>query len=184
MKLTKLQQYILLASGGLIAFLFCYYQFLWSPMHASILQNQKILAQKQAQLSQAKLLMTQFASFKAKQRLIERRLEWFKQHLPTSVTRQQLFDTVNNLCGQSGVVLNNLNFSVNIPEITSPSYQWKSVQLQFNGDFNQLLSFIYSTIRSQLFLTLSGLQISTQTDPNNATITLTAQIYLNAAEFK
>ena len=80
--------------------------------------------------------------------------------------------------------MNNLNFSVNIPEITSPSYQWKSVQLQFNGDFNQLLSFIYSTIRSQLFLTLSGLQISTQTDPNNATITLTAQIYLNAAEFK
>ena len=64
MKITPLQQYVVLGLMVLAGIGFSYYQFLLKPLNAQIATLRSTLEQKQKDLEEAKKIVTQYVGFK------------------------------------------------------------------------------------------------------------------------
>src|SRR5271154_5772671 len=111
MKITPLQQFIIL---GVIAFLgltALFYQLVLKPINKEIVTLQDTLDQKKKELDGAKKMVAKYVEFKKRADSVQRELEWIQNRIPKSIEKPKLAEAVNFLQDRSGVYLTSFQFS-------------------------------------------------------------------------
>lgn len=140
MKLTPMQQYMVL---GLCAFLgigFLYYQFLLKPVNKQIVALQVKLDQEKKDLESAKQIVAKYSEFKKSADSVQRELEWIENRIPKTIDRSKFLEAINFVQTRSGVVLTSFQFG-NSPK-SKESYTEVPATLKFSTDYQGLLSFL------------------------------------------
>jgi Tfp pilus assembly protein PilO len=188
MKITLVQQYIIL---GIFAFLglgFLYYEFLLKPVNSKIVDLQQTLDSKKKDLEEAKKTVAQYAEFKKKADAVQRELEWDQSRIPDSIDKAQFLQTIGLIQSRSGVFLTNFqiqNNGVGVKKGTNgASYSTFPTVIQFQSNYQGLIDFLYQLSISPLFLIPDRLVVTPYVDPQKLDLTLTAQLSVEGVEEK
>src|SRR3970282_2723470 len=122
MKITPLQQYLIL---GVIAFLgigFLFYQFMLKPINAQIRTLQDTRDQKKKDLEEAKRIDAKYVEFKKRADSIQRELEWIQNRIPKAIDRTKLLETASFLQNRSGVLFTSFQFLTGASQSMDRSY--------------------------------------------------------------
>ena len=183
MKLTVIQQGIILGAIGFIGIVFLYYQFAIKPINTEIVSLQSTLDQKKKDLEEAKKIVAKYVEFKKRQDSVQRELEWIQNRIPKSIDKPKLIEAINFLQNRSGVYLTNLQF---LGQTTSKDGTYVEVPttIVFSSDYKGLLDFLYQVSVSNLFMTVRDLSIKNNFDAAHPTVTLSAQMTLSGIQAK
>ena len=181
MKITPLQQYMILGFIGFIAISFLFYQFALKPINREIASLESERDQKQKDLDEAKKIVAKYVEFKKRADSIQRELEWIQNRIPKTVEKDKLVEAVSLLQNLSGVYLT--SFQVQVAS-AKDSYTEIPVNLKFNSSFKGLLNFLKEITLSNLTLTVHDLAVTPITDPVHPEVTLTAQMVLSGIQAK
>ena len=183
MKITPLQQYIILGMVAFLGIVFLYYQFLLKPINARIVTLQSTLDQKKKDLENAKKIAEKFVEFKKRADSVQRELEWIQNRIPKTIDKSKLLEAINFAQDRSGVILTSFQFA-SAPSNTDICTEIPAI-IKFNTDFKGLLNFLYQIGKSDLFMTIRDLSISSLAfNPNNPKITLSAQMTVSGIQAK
>lgn len=181
MKITPLQQAIVL---GVIAFLgltALFYQLILKPINKEIVTLQDTLDQKKKELDEAKKMVAKYVEFKKRADSVQRELEWIQNRIPKTIERPKLAEAVNFLQDRSGVYITSFQFS---NAAVKDAYVEVPVSLKFNSDFKGLLDFLYQVSISNLFMTVHDLTVNSVVDPTHPNVTLSAQMTVSGIQAK
>jgi Tfp pilus assembly protein PilO len=183
MKITPLQQYIILGSLFFCGLVFLYYQFLLKPVNSQISTLRTTLDEKKKDLEEAKKVVAKYVEFKKREDSIERELEWIQNRIPKTVEKSKLLEAVSFLQNRSGVVLTSLTVN---PPTSKDAYAEIPVNVQIHSDFKGLISFLYQISTSSLFMTARGLNVTPYipTNGDNQNLSLSAQIIVSGVQAK
>ena len=183
MKITTLQQYLIL---GLVAFLgieFLYYQFLLKPINNKIVALQSTLDQKKKDLEEAKRIAEKFVEFNKRADSVQRELEWIQNRIPKAIDKTKLLEEINFVQERSGVIFTSFQFA-QTPTDTDICTEIPA-NIKFNSDFKGLLSFLFQVSKSNLLMAVHDLTVtSLPFNSANPKITLTAQLTLSGIQAK
>jgi Tfp pilus assembly protein PilO len=184
MKITPLQQAIILVGLFVLAIIFVYYQFALKPLNTKIAGLQVTLDEKKKDLEEAKKIVAKYAEFKKREDSIQRELEWYQNRIPKTLERTKLLEAVNFLQSRSGVVLT--SFTINPAAAAKDTYTEVPVNVRFNSDFNGLIKFLYQISTSSLFMTARDLTVTpfNPAPTDNPNFSLTAQIVVSGIQAK
>jgi Tfp pilus assembly protein PilO len=182
MKITPLQQGIILGSLLLVGILFFYYQFLLKPINNKIGVLQTTLDEKKKDLEEAKKIVAKYAEFKKRADSIQRELEWIQNRIPKAIDKTKLVEAINLLQNRSGVVLT--SFTLAAAPAVKDTYAEVPVNLKFNSDFKGLVNFLYQVSASSLFMTARDLIITPFTSVDYPNFTISTSIVVSGVQSK
>jgi Tfp pilus assembly protein PilO len=183
MKITPMQQYIFLGVALFLGIVFLYYQFLLKPINTKIVTLQATLDQKKKDLEEAKRIAEKFVEFKKRADSVQRELEWIQNRIPKTIEKAKLLEEINYVQGRSGVILTNFTFAA--APISTDICTEIPTSITFKSDFKGLINFLFQVSKSDLFMTVHDIAItSAPLDPNNPKITLNAQMTLSGIQAK
>jgi Tfp pilus assembly protein PilO len=187
MKITPMQQIIILSLFGFAVLGFLYYYFALKPINKDIVALQATLDDKKKELEEAKKIVARYVEFKKRADSIQRELEWIQNRIPKVIEKPKLVEAVNFLQNRSGVLLTSFSFATLASTTNaSGSYTEIPVNIKFNSDFKGLLDFLYQVSLSNLFMTVHDLAIVPiqPKDPAHLNVTLTASMVLSGIQAK
>jgi Tfp pilus assembly protein PilO len=182
MKITPLQQYLIL---GVLAFLglsYLYYQFLLKPLNNSIVAKREELRQQKEELENARKIAEKYEEFKKRADTVQRELEWLQSRIPKTIDQPKLVEALNLIQNRSGVVYTSFQFQPAVT--TNPAYAEVPVRLQITTNYKGLLNFLYQIGISNLFMTVRDLGITPATDAQHLDFTLSAQMTVSGIQAK
>jgi Tfp pilus assembly protein PilO len=186
MKMTKIQQYMILAVVVILSLIFAYYEFVLKPLNADIAFLQSDLKDKQAKLDAAKQMLAKYDEFKKKSAAILRELEWAQGRMPIQLDKSKFIEGVSTLQARTGVSLTNFKFQT-VP-ISKDSYSEVPVDIKFNANFDQLINFLYQVSFSKNLMIVHDLKVlpfvDTSATTSNSKQTLSAQMTLSGIQGK
>lgn len=157
MKMTPLQQYLVIGALALGAILFGYYQYLWKPVTTEIATLKATRDQKKKDLEEAKRIVAKYAEFKKQAATVQRELEWFEGRIPKKLELPQFVEALNLLQQRSRVAFTQMNFAA--PK-ASDRYVELPVDVRFVTDYQGLLTFLYRMSLAEIYMVGKGLSIS------------------------
>jgi Tfp pilus assembly protein PilO len=183
MKITPLQQYIILGIFSLLGIVFLYYQFLLKPVNNKISVLQTTLDGKKKDLEEAKMIVAKYVEFKKREDSIQRELEWIQNRIPKTIERTKLIEAISFLENRSGVVLT--SFAIN-PPVAKDTYTEIPINIQLHSDFKGLINFLFQICTSNLLMTARGLNVVpyVPTNTDNPNLSLSAQIVVSGVQAK
>jgi Tfp pilus assembly protein PilO len=181
MKLTPLQQYIILGVVAFLGLTFLYYQFLLKPVNAQITSLQDTLKQKKDKLEEAKKKVANYVEFKKQADSIQRELEWYQNRIPKTVDKEKLLEAISFAQSRSGVVLTNFQFQT---LKTSKDYSELPANIRFSSNFSGLIDFLYQTSTSNLLMTVKNLSITPLSTRDHPDFTIQAQLIVSGIQAK
>ncbi len=183
MKITPLQQYIILGIFAFFGLAFLYYQFLLKPINNKISVLQTKLDGEKKDLEEAKMIVAKYVEFKKREDSIQRELEWIQNRIPKSIERTKLIEAISFLQSRSNVMLT--SFTINPPS-SKDSYTEIPINIQFHSDFKGLINFLYQISTSNLLMTAHGLKVTpyTPTTSDDPTLSLSTQIIVSGVQAK
>jgi Tfp pilus assembly protein PilO len=183
MKITPLQQYIVLGIFSFLGVAFLYYQFLLKPLNNKISILQTTLDAKKKDLEEAKMIVAKYVEFKKREDSIQRELEWIQNRIPKTIERTKLIEAISFLESRSGVVLT--SFTINPPS-SKDTYSEIPVNIQLHSDFKGLTNFLYQISISNLLMTAEGLKVTSYipTSTDDPHLSLAAQIIVSGVQAK
>lgn len=181
MKITPLQQYIILGVGAFLGIMFLYYQFLLKPINAKIDTLQQTLSDKKSELEKAKNVVAKYVEFKKKSDSTQRELEWYQNRIPKTVEKTKLLEAINFLQSRSGVVLTSFTFGT--PQSLA-DYSELPANVRFNSDYKSLINFLYQASVSNIFMIVHDLSITPNIDLSHHNFTLQAQMVVSGIQAK
>ncbi|SRR5579871_2184061 len=182
MKLTPLQQYMILGVVAFLGIAFLYYQFLLKPVNAQIESLQATLKQKKDKLEEAKKKVANYVEFKKQADSIQRELEWYQNRIPKTVERTKLLEAVSLAQGRSGVILTSFIFP-QTPQV-SKDYSELPASVRFNSDFTGLINFLYQTNESNLVMTVRDLVVTPITVADHPNFSIQTQLTISGIQAK
>jgi Tfp pilus assembly protein PilO len=183
MKITPLQQYIILGVFAFLGVSFLYYQLLLKPENAKIVSLQSTLSDKKKELDEAKRIVSKYVEFKKRSDSIQRELEWIQNRIPRTITKPQLLEAISLVQDRSGVILT--SFALSNGPVQSDLYTEIPAVIRFNASYEQLINFLYQVSASNLLMTVHDMTITAL--PNigpNWIRTLSAQMTLSGIQAK
>ncbi len=183
MKITPLQQYIILGIFAFLGVVFLYYQFLLKPVNNKISNLRTTLDGKKKDLEEAKMIVAKYVEFKKREDSIQRELEWIQNRIPKTLERTKLVEAISFLESRSGVMLT--SFTINSPS-SKDTYTEIPINIQLHSDFKGLISFLYQLSVSNLLMTARGLKVTPYmpTNTDNPNLSLAAQIVVSGVQAK
>ncbi len=186
MKISKIQQYMIMAAVTVLILVFGYYQFILKPLNIEIAALQSDLADKQKKLDDAKQMLTKYDEFKKRSAAVLRELEWAQSRMPIQLDRSKFIESTSALQTRSGISLTSFNFqSAPIPK---DSYVEIPADIKFNASFDQLIKFLYEVSVSKSLMIVHDLKVIPFFDRTGAVLnssqTLTAQMVLSGIQGK
>jgi len=181
MKITPIQQYMILGFLGFALISFLFYQFALKPINKEIATLSSTRDQKKKELEDAKKMVAKYPEFKKRADSIQRELEWIQNRIPKTIDKSRLIEAVSFLQNRSGVYLTSFHA---IKESSKDSFVEIPVNIRFNSDFKGLLNFLKEVSVSSLFVTVRDLSITPITDSDHKDVTLTAQMVLSGIQAK
>lgn len=181
MKITPLQQYLILGVLVFVGMVFLFYQFLIKPINVKIDALQTTLAEKQKELDDAKKIVAKYVEFKKEADSIQRELEWYQNRIPKSIEKTKILEAVGLAQNRSGVVLTSVQLQA--PK-SSAAYGELPVAIRFNSNFDGLINFLYQTSISNLFMTVENLVVTPGAAADHPSFTLQAQMIVSGIEAK
>jgi len=181
MKITPLQQYMILGALGFLVLSFLFYQFALKPINSEITALEATRDQKKKDLEEAKKIVAKYVEFKKRADSIQRELEWIQNRIPKSIDKSKLIDVVNSLQSRSGVYLTDFRFANATPAAT---YTEIPVNVKFNSDYNGLINFVYQVSLSNLVMTAHDVIVTAiaSLDPTHPNVTLSTQMILSGIQ--
>lgn len=181
MKITPLQQYMILGFFGFLAVSFLFYQFALKPINREIASLEAKRDQERKDLDDAKKIVAKYVEFKKRADSIQRELEWIQNRIPKSIEKAKLVDAISFLQIRSGVYLT--SFQVTAAAVKDV-FTEIPVNIKFNSNFAGLLNFLREVSVSNLSMTVRDLAVTPATDPAHQDVTLTAQMVLSGIQAK
>jgi Tfp pilus assembly protein PilO len=184
MKITKIQQYMIIALAVILGVIFAYYEFVLKPLNADIAFLQSDLKDKQAKLDAAKQMLAKYDEFKMKSAAILRELEWAQGRMPIQLDKSKFIEGISTLQTRTGVSLTNFRFST-LPT-SKDSYTEVPADIKFNANFDQLINFLYQVSVSKNLMIVHDLKLTASIDMTtpNSKQTLSAQMILSGIQGK
>jgi Tfp pilus assembly protein PilO len=183
MKLTKIQQYVLIAAVVILAVIFGYYQFILKPLNADIAFLQSDLEEKQKKLDSAKQMVAKYDEFKKRSAATLRELEWAQSRMPLQLDRSKFIESVSLLQARTGISFTNFKFQTN--GVAKDSFTEVPASVTFSSNFAQFLNFLYEASISKNLMIMHDIKILPFTDPvPNSKSTLTVQMVLSGIQGK
>jgi Tfp pilus assembly protein PilO len=182
MKITPLQQYLILGVLAFAGLSYLYYQFLLKPLNTHIESLRVELAQQKEELEKARKIAEKYEEFKKRADTVQRELEWLQSRIPKTIEQSKLVEAINLIQNRSGVILTNFQFLV--PTIKDTPYVEVPVRLTFNTNYKGLLNFLYQIGISNLFMTVRDLSMNPFTDPLHLDVTISAQMTVSGIQAK
>jgi Tfp pilus assembly protein PilO len=182
MKITPLQQYLIL---GVLAFLglsYLYYQFLLKPLNVSIVAKREELRLQTEELENARKIAEKYEEFKKRADTIQRELEWLQSRIPKIIDQANLVESLNLIQNHSGLVFTDFQFQP--PVTTNSAYDEVPIRMKINTNYKGLLNFLYQIGISNLFMTVRELVIEPLTDQQNSDYTLSALMTVSGIQAK
>ncbi len=170
MKLTPLQQYLILGAMVLAAILFGYYQYLWKPVNQEIVKLTATRDQKQKDLDEAKRIVARYAEFKKQAATVQRELEWFESRIPKKLETTRFVQALNSIQQSSRVKFTSLTFPTSKPAAGAP-YNEMSADVRFTTDFQGLLTFLYRMSLAEVYMVADSLNLVRMQGAENETLT-------------
>ncbi len=186
MKITPVQQYIILGIFGFIVLSFLFYQFALKPINREISSLEGKRDQEKKDLEEAKKIVAKYVEFKKRADSIQRELEWIQNRIPKSIDKSKMVEVVNSIQNRSGVYLTDFRFSnVSSSAVKDVSYTEIPVNIKFNSDYSGLLKFIYQISLSNLVMTAHDVVVTAiPLDPTHPNATLSTQMLLSGIQAK
>ena len=183
MKITPLQQYLILGFLGFAVISFLFYQFGLKPINKEIAALEVERDQRKRDLEEAKKIVLKYVEFKKRADSVQRELEWIQNRIPKTLDKTKMVEVINLLQNRSEIFLTSIQFA---PPVASKdaSYTEVPVNLRFNSNYKGLSDFLYQVSVSNLFLTAHDLVVTPMTDPAHLNVTLTAQLTLSGIQAK
>lgn len=182
MKLTPLQQYMILGVGAFLGIVFLYYQFLLKPVNAQIENLQSTLDQKREKLEEAKKKVANYVEFKKQADSIQRELEWYQNRIPKTIEKTKMLEALSLAQSRSGVVLTSILFPQGGQG--SKDYSELPATVRFNSDYQGLINFLYQTNASNLFMIIRDLTVSPATSADHPNFTIQTQLTVSGVQAK
>jgi Tfp pilus assembly protein PilO len=186
MKITPMQQYIILGVFGFLVLSFLFYQFALKPINREISSLEDKRDQEKKDLEEAKKIVAKYVEFKKRADSIQRELEWIQNRIPKNIDKLKMVEAVNSLQNRSGVYLTNFNFA-NSSSATGKdvSYTEIPVSIKFYSNYSGLLEFIYQMSLSNLVMTAHDVVVTAAVpDLTYTNITMSVQMTLSGVEAK
>jgi Tfp pilus assembly protein PilO len=187
MKITPLQQYIILGVLGFLVLSFLFYQFGLKPINREISSLEVKRDQEKKDLDEAKKIVAKYVEFKKRADSIQRELEWIQNRIPKTIDKSKLVEVITSLQNRSGVSLTDFRFSTgaSTPSANS-SYTEIPVNIKFNSDYDGLLKFLYQMSLSNLIMTARDVVVTaiTPMDSTHPNATLSTQMVLSGIQAK
>src|SRR5258708_7830133 len=186
MKITPLQQYVILGVLGFFVFSFLFYQFALKPINREISSLEAKRDQEKKDLEEAKKIVAKYVEFKKRADSIQRELEWIQNRIPKTIDKPKMVEVITSLQNRSGISLTDFKFSTAASASTNSSYTEIPVNIKFNSDYNGLLKFIYQMSLSNLIMTAHDVVVTavSPVDPTHPDITLSTQMILSGIQAK
>jgi len=184
MKISKTQQYMILAVAVILGLIFSYYQFLLKPLNENIVSLQTDLADKQKKLDDAKQMLAKYDEFKKSAAAVSRELEWVQGRMPLQLEKTKFIESASALQNRTGVSL--VSFKFQTAPISKDSYVEVPADIKFYSNFEQLLNFLYEVSISKSLMIVHDLRIVPYVDTtaSNSVQTLSAQMVLSGVQGK
>lgn len=157
MKMTPLQQYLIIGAVVLVGILWGYYQFLWKPVNVEIQKLTVTRDQKKKELEEAKKIVARYAEFKKQAATVRRELEWFESRIPKQLPSHRFVEVLNLLQQRSRVTFTNLSFA---GAKARDLYTEMPATVAFTTDYQGLLSFLYQVSVAEIYLVVNNLTVS------------------------
>ncbi len=183
MKITPLQQYIILGVFAFLGLVFLYYQFLLKPINNKIVAAQTELDGKKKDLEEAKMIVAKYVEFKKREDSIQRELEWIQNRIPKTIEKTKLVEAITFLQSRSGVLLTSFTIT---PPASKDTYTEIPINIQLRSDFKGLMNFLYQLSTSNLLMTARGLRVLpyAPTSTDDPKLSLSAQIIVSGVQAK
>lgn len=181
MKLTQLQQYLLVGALFFAGAVVCYYQFLIKPINLKIADKIATRDQKKKELEEAKKIVAKYVEFKKRADSVQRELEWIQNRIPKTIERTKLLEAISLVQNRSGVFMTSLSFS---SPVAVDTYSKIPVSIRFNSDYKGLVNFLYQISVSNLFMTVSDLSVNPAVDTAHLNVTESVQMTVNGIQAK
>lgn len=182
MKLTPLQQYLILGVIAFLGIVFLYYQFLLKPINNQITNLQSTLQQKKDKLEEAKKKIANYVEFKKQTDSIQRELEWYQNRIPRTVEKTKVLEELNLAQSRSGVVLTSILFPQGMQ--SSKDYSELPATVRFNSDYQGLINFLYQTNASNLFMIVRDLVVTPILVADHPNFTIQTQVTVSGIQAK
>lgn len=181
MKITPLQQYLILGALVFLGVVFLFYQFLLKPINTKIDTLQSTLNQKKQELEEAKKFVANYVEFKKEADSIQRELEWYQNRIPPTIDKTKLMEAISLAQNRSGILLTSLTFQ---PPKTSNDYTEVPATIKFNSNYEGLVNFLYQTSVSNLFMTARDLVVSPLPASDHPNFSIQTQMVVSGIEAK
>lgn len=183
MKVSKIQQYMIVATIAVLVLIFGYYQFILKPLNVEIVSLQSDLADKQKKLDDAKQMLLKYDEFKKRSAAVLRELEWAQSRMPIQLDKSEFIESASAIQMRSGISLTSFNFQSS--PIPNDSYMEIAADIKFNASFDQLMKFLYEVSVSKSLMIVHDLKVVPFVDKViNSNETLTAQMVLGGIQGK
>jgi Tfp pilus assembly protein PilO len=183
MKITPLQQYLIL---GVLAFLglsYLYYQFLLKPLNKNIADLRVTLEEQQKELDNARKIAEKYEEFKKRADTVQRELEWFQSRIPKTIEQTTFVEKLNLIQNRSGIIYTKFEFR-DVIDSKDGAYKELPVNMTFFSSYKGLLDFLYQIEISNLFMTVRELTIKTRAESSNPDSTIEAQMLVSGVQAK
>ncbi|HVZ79613.1 MAG TPA: type 4a pilus biogenesis protein PilO [bacterium] len=183
MKLTPIQQYLILGVILVCGLVFAYYQFLLKPKMAEIEKLRSTLEEKKKDLEDAKKIVAKYAEFKKRADTVQRELEWVQNRIPKTIDKSKLVEAIGLIQNRSGVYLTNFNMN------TGPSSRDVFVELpaivRISTNFDGLLRFLKEiSLNSGFLMIAKDLSVTPLGSTDDPKITISAQMTVCGVQAK
>ena len=182
MKITPLQQYIILGVLGFLVLSFLFYQFALKPINKEITALETKRDQEKKDLEEAKKIVAKYVEFKKRADSVQRELEWIQNRIPKTIDKSKLFEAVSYLQNRSGVYIT--SFQVQPSGAPKDAYTEIPTNIKFNTNYEGLLNFLSQVSISNLIMTVRDLSVTPIADPTHLDVTLSAQMVLSGIQAK
>lgn len=182
MKLTPVQQYLILGLMALLGITFLYYQFLLKPLNVKIDDLQATLKQKKDKLEEAKKKVANYVEFKKQADSIQRELEWYQNRIPKTVEKTKLLEAVSFAQSRSGVILTSFLFPQTAQ--VSKDYSELTATVKFNSDYEGLINLLYQVSTSNLIMIVRDLTVTPVLVADHPNFTIQTQITISGVQAK
>jgi len=183
MKISPLQQYLILGFIGLIVLSFLFYQFALKPINKEIAALEVERDQRKKDLEEAKKIVLKYVEFKKRADSVQRELEWIQNRIPKTIEKTKLVEVINLLQNRSGIYLTGIQFQSPVAA-KDASYTEIPVSIRFASSYENLINFLYQVSVSNLFIVVHDLVITPQTDPSHPDVTINAQMTISGIQGK
>lgn len=182
MKLTPVQQYMILGAIAFLGLVFLYYQFLLKPVNIQIANLQSTLQQKKDKLEEAKKKVANYVEFKKQADSIQRELEWYQNRIPKTVEKTKMLEELSLAQSRSGVVLTSILFPQGLQG--SKDYSELPASVRFNSNYEGLMNFLYQINSSNLFMIVRDLVVTPTFAADHPNFTIQTQVTISGIQAK